>query len=514
MQSLFNLSLGKRLYALAGVVTLALAALVLTAHVKMSDVVEAAKRTEHSRAPQLNQIGDMELTVTRVSLQLRHAMLARNPAELDATLQDITRLRQTLKGLQDTYERGLFTAAGKQRYAALPPALAEFWRQGEANLALITAGNKDEAFAFLVERTIPARNALLKVLEDTRDFQKESLAHDIDGIIERIQMTLRLLEGLGVAIAVGLTLASWHLAAMLRERVALAQRVAERVRDGDLTAHMQDGRSDELSPLLLALQGMQGALVSIVSHVRGNAETVASASHEIAQGNQDLSDRTERQAAAVQQAAATMDHLGHTLQQTAENAKQANQLARNASLVAARGGEVVGQVVSTMADISEASHRIADITALIDSIAFQTNILALNAAVEAARAGEQGRGFAVVASEVRSLAQRSATAAKDIKTLISTSVERVERGGALVAEAGTTMQDIVSAVDRVNQIVGEISAASHAQSAGVTTVVGTVGEMDQGLQQNAALVEQAAAAAATLNSQAARMVEAVAVFRV
>ncbi len=514
MHTLFNLSLGKRLYAVTGTVTLALAALLITAHVKLSDVVEAAKRTERLRVPELGQIGAMELTVTRVSLQLRHAMLARTPMEKDATLQDIARLRQTLKDLQDGYERGLFTAEGRQRYAALPPALAEFWRQGEANLALIGAGDQAVAFAFLVDQTIPARNALLKVLADTRAYQEASLTQDIDSIVDHIQTTLHLLEALVVATAVGLTLASWRLAAKLRERVALAQRMAERVRDGDLTASVQDNRSDELSPLLQALQGMQGALVKIVSHVRGNAERVASASTEIAQGNQDLSDRTERQAAAVQQAAATMDHLGHTLQQTADNAQQANQLAHNASRVAARGGEVVGQVVSTMGDIREASHSIAEITALIDSIAFQTNILALNAAVEAARAGEQGRGFAVVASEVRSLAQRSATAAKDIKTLISTSVARVERGGALVVEAGTTMQDIVSAVDRVNQIVAEISAASHQQSAGVTTVAGTVVEIDHGLQQNAALVEQAAAAAATLNHQAARLVEAVAVFRV
>jgi methyl-accepting chemotaxis protein len=514
MTLLSNLSLGKRLYLLAGTVTLALMALAVTAHVRLSDVMDTAHRTETARVPQLTQISNMELTVTRISLQVRHAMLARTPQEQAATLADIGRLRELLADQQRQYEQGLFTAAGKQRYAAVPPVMAAFWRQGEANLALVQAGNREEAFAFLVDKTIPARNDLLKVLADIRAYQADALNHDIEGLIANVQGTLRVLEGLAVAIAAGLMLAAWRLAGSLRHRVAQAQRVAERVRDGDLATSVTDDRRDELSPLLQALQGMQGALIEIVSHVRGNAETVASASNEIAQGNQDLSDRTERQAAAVQEAATTMDHLGQTLQQTAENAKQASQLARNASLVAERGGEVVGQVVHTMGAIREASGRIADITALIDSIAFQTNILALNAAVEAARAGEHGRGFAVVASEVRTLAQRAAGAAKDIKTLITTSVERVERGDALVVEAGATMKDIVSAVERVNQIVAEISNASHQQSAGVSTVVGTVSEMDQGLQQNAALVEQAAAAAATLNTQAARMVNAVAVFRV
>ncbi|MFG6442884.1 methyl-accepting chemotaxis protein [Roseateles sp. LKC17W] len=514
MNLLSNLSLGKRLYLLAGAVTLALVALAATAHVQLSHVMDTARRTETARVPQLRQISDMELTVTRTSLQLRHGMLARDPAELAATLADIGRLRQLLNDQQQQYEQGLFTPAGKQRYAALPPVMAEFWRQGEANLALVQAGNREEAFAFLVDRTIPARNALLKVLADIRAYQEGALNHDIEGLVDNVQATLRLIEVLAVAIAAGLVLAAWRLAGSLRRRVALARRVAERVRDGDLATATTDDHRDELSPLLQALQGMRVALIEIVGHVRGNAESVASASEQIAQGNQDLSERTERQAAAVQQAATTMDHLGQTLQQTADNAGEASQLARNASLVAKRGGEVVGQVVNTMGAIREASGRIADITSLIDSIAFQTNILALNAAVEAARAGEHGRGFAVVASEVRTLAQRAADAAKDIKGLITTSVERVERGDALVGEAGATMKDIVSAVDRVNQIVADISAASRQQSTGVSSVAGTVGEMDQGLQQNAALVEEAAAAAATLNNQAARMVDAVAVFRV
>jgi len=240
---------------------------------------------------------------------------------------------------------------------------------------------------------------------------------------------------------------------------------------------------------------------------------VATASAQIAQGNQDLSGRTEQQASALQQTAATMDELGSTVRNNADNAKQANQLALGASAVAVRGGGVVGQVVETMKGINQSSRKIADIIGVIDGIAFQTNILALNAAVEAARAGEQGRGFAVVASEVRSLAQRSAEAAKQIKVLISASVERVEQGTAQVDQAGRTMEEIVGAIKRVSDIVGEISAASAEQSSGVSQVGEAVTQMDQATQQNAALVEESAAAAQSLQQQAQQLVEAVAIFK-
>ena len=250
-----------------------------------------------------------------------------------------------------------------------------------------------------------------------------------------------------------------------------------------------------------------------IAQVRQSAAVLGAASSEIASSNQDLSQRTERQAAALQQTAATMDELGSTVRNNADNARQANQLAHSASDVAVRGGEVVGQVVQTMKGINESSRKIADIIGVIDGIAFQTNILALNAAVEAARAGEQGRGFAVVAGEVRSLAQRSAEAAKEIKALIGTSVERVERGTALVDQAGRTMDEVVQSIRRVTDIVGEISAASGEQASGVSQVGQAVGEMDQATQQNAALVEQTAAAAESLKQQATQLVQVVSIFR-
>ncbi|MFZ2306009.1 MAG: methyl-accepting chemotaxis protein [Rhodoferax sp.] len=287
--------------------------------------------------------------------------------------------------------------------------------------------------------------------------------------------------------------------------------ITHRIATGDLTVDIRLKPNDTTS-LLHAIQSMRDSFSHIVGQVRAGSEGVATASAEIAQGNNDLSARTEHQASALEETAASMSELGSTVKQNADSARQANQLAQSASAVAVQGGEVVGQVVETMKGINEASRRIADIIQVIDGIAFQTNILALNAAVEAARAGEQGRGFAVVASEVRALAGRSAEAAKEIKTLIDTSVGRVEHGTALVDQAGTTMGEVVSAIRRVTDIMGEISAASNEQSQGVAEVGEAVTQMDQATQQNAALVEEMAAAASSLKSQAQELVQVVSVF--
>ncbi len=293
---------------------------------------------------------------------------------------------------------------------------------------------------------------------------------------------------------------------------AYANAITHRMAQGDLTVDIHLREGDNAS-LLHGIKSMRDNLRRIVGQVRTGSESVATASAEIAQGNQDLSARTESQASALEETAASMEELGSTVRQNADNARQANQLAQSASTVAVQGGEVVAQVVDTMKGINDSSRKIADIISVIDGIAFQTNILALNAAVEAARAGEQGRGFAVVASEVRSLAGRSADAAKEIKQLITDSVSRVEQGTALVDQAGTTMNEVVASIRRVTDIMGEISAASSEQSAGVSQVGEAVTQMDQATQQNAALVEEMAAAASSLNGQAQELVQAVAVFR-
>ncbi len=295
--------------------------------------------------------------------------------------------------------------------------------------------------------------------------------------------------------------------------IARAAEVTEAVAGGDLSVAVRVHGKDEVAQLLGSLQSMQSNLVRVVGGVRAGSDSVANASAQIAHGNQDLSQRTEQQASALQETAASMEELGTTVKHNADNARQANQLAQNASTVAVKGGDVVNQVVQTMKGINDSSRQIADIIGVIDGIAFQTNILALNAAVEAARAGEQGRGFAVVASEVRSLASRSAAAAREIKSLITASVERVEQGTALVDQAGTTMSEVVASIRRVTDIVGEISSASSQQSAGVSQVGDAVAQMDRATQQNAALVEESAAAAESLRQQAQQLVDAVAVFR-
>jgi methyl-accepting chemotaxis protein len=315
-----------------------------------------------------------------------------------------------------------------------------------------------------------------------------------------------------VTIILGLVIAR-TLSQFIARGVRHAADVAGKVAQGDLSSHITIPGRDEIGQLLSSLHDMQSGLAQVVARVRGGAESVATASAEIAQGDLNLSARTESQASALEETAASMEELGSTVRQNADNAKQANQLAQSASTVAIQGGEVVAQVVDTMKGINDSSRKINDIISVIDGIAFQTNILALNAAVEAARAGEQGRGFAVVASEVRSLAGRSAEAAKEIKTLITDSVQRVEQGTALVDQAGTTMSEVVSSIRRVTDIMGEISSASSEQSAGVAQIAEAVTQMDQTTQQNAALVEEIAAAASSLKNQAEDLVNTVAVFR-
>jgi len=327
----------------------------------------------------------------------------------------------------------------------------------------------------------------------------------------------RLRNWFGLVGVVGVLLIAGIVYLLIRRMVItpLAQvgQAAHALAEGDLTVQMQVVRRDEVGRLMEQMNLIGTGLAKVVSRVRQGSESVSTASAEIAQGNQDLSARTESQASSLEETAASMEQLGSTVRQNADNAKQANQLAQSASTVAIKGGEVVAEVVGTMKGINDSARKIHDIISVIDGIAFQTNILALNAAVEAARAGEQGRGFAVVASEVRSLAGRSAEAAKEIKNLISDSVQRVEQGSAQVDQAGATMNEVVAAIRRVTDIMAEISAASGEQSAGVSQVGEAVTNMDQATQQNAALVEQMAAAASSLRAQAQDLVQTVAVFR-
>ncbi|MBT9553262.1 MAG: MCP four helix bundle domain-containing protein [Hydrogenophaga sp.] len=509
----FTFGIARRLYAVSIAISVALAALGVYAYTSLHQAADLADFTGSTRVPQVSAMAEMELNVTQVSLQIRHAILARNPQEQQETLAYITDKRKHMDEVLAAYEKRLFTAEGKAHFATLPPLIAGFWKVGEANIALIQQGKKEEAFAYLVDVTIPARNQLLKAFHSGSEIQTQGLGSDIERIEQNALTTANLVSGLAVVILVVLMVFSTYVASVLRRRVAFTQAVAERVRDGDLTHSVADTARDEFTPLLVTMKDMQASLTRVVTEVRQGADGVATASAQIAQGNSDLSSRTEQQASALEETSASMEQMGSTASQNADNARQASQLATSASTVAVQGGEVVSQVVQTMKDINHSSQKISDIIGVIDGIAFQTNILALNAAVEAARAGEQGRGFAVVAAEVRNLAQRSAEAAKEIKGLINASVERVEQGTVLVDQAGSTMQEIVLSIQRVTDIVGEISSASNEQSAGVGQVSEAVSQMDQATQQNAALVEESAAAAGSLQQQAEQLVHAVSVFK-
>ncbi|TAJ03622.1 methyl-accepting chemotaxis protein [Pectobacterium versatile] len=375
-------------------------------------------------------------------------------------------------------------------------------------------GTDEQATAFLFNDVAKIQKNYFTKLGELLDYQQENVDKS------KVETKLFISEALfwtlllsAFSAILGMLIA-WLLTRSVTAPLSIALSSAQRIGEGDLRGTIAVDSRDEVGQLLEAMRDMQSSLTKTVITVRDNAESVATASIQIAQGNADLSSRTEEQASALEETSSTMTQLGMTVKNNADNARQADQLAKNASTVAQQGGQVVDDVVATMKAIDESSRSIADIINVIDSIAFQTNILALNAAVEAARAGEQGRGFAVVAGEVRSLAQRSAEAAKEIKTLITTSVERVEQGSDLANKAGETMQQVVVAIRQLTDTVAEISSASAEQSTGVDQVGIAVNQMDQTTQQNAALVEESAAAALSLQDQADLLVRAVSVFKV
>ncbi|MFG6430106.1 methyl-accepting chemotaxis protein [Roseateles sp. LYH14W] len=419
------------------------------------------------------------LTADNAQQQARLAKLMENHEQFNAVAEQLMKLRRDVTGGSAQADEMLTEFSAGRDKAAM-----DAFRQGVAEFMKVESDLLGDRSATLdATSTVTSRTLIIGGL---------------------------LMCALAAALGVMLTRSVFK---QLGAEPLVALRSVAAVADGDLASRIEVMPGDTTS-LVAKLEDMRANLARVVADVRNNSETVATASSQIAQGNQDLSQRTEEQASALQQTAATMDELGATVRNNADNALQANQLAKGASNVANEGGKVVSDVVDTMRSINDSSRKIADIIGTIDGIAFQTNILALNAAVEAARAGEQGRGFAVVAGEVRTLAQRSAQAAREIKTLIGSSVEQVDQGTALVDKAGVTMTNIVQAIQRVTDIVAEISSASSEQSRGVSQVGQAVTQMDQATQQNAALVEESAAAAESLRTQAHALVQVVSVFRV
>ncbi|BDT68219.1 hypothetical protein os1_24010 [Comamonadaceae bacterium OS-1] len=458
--------------------------------------------------------------VNRRAIAARNLVLATAPADAEVEKQSVNQAhRDTQEALAQLNARVKSNPENGPDVLHMLEGVNQIEsRYGPVALAIVQLaldGKKDEASAKINLECRPLLVALLQasadILEASNKNSDASVAASAAEYAEAHWLLMALSAVAVVAAAVMGFLLTRSLVGALGGEPAMAADLARAVAQGDLgqAIALQSG---DRSSLMAQLKLMQESLARVVTDVRHGSEAVSTASAEIAQGNHDLSARTEQQASALQQTAASMEELGSTVRHNADNAAQANQLALRASTVAVQGGEVVAEVVTTMQGINESSKKIADIIGVIDGIAFQTNILALNAAVEAARAGEQGRGFAVVASEVRSLAGRSAEAAKEIKLLISASVERVEQGTALVDKAGVTMTEVVSSIRQVTSIMGEISAASSEQSAGVAQVGQALTQMDHTTQQNAALVEQMAAAASSMRNQAQDLVNAVAVF--
>lgn len=509
-----NLKIGQRLGAGFGLVLLLMAVLVAVALTRLTSINTSSDELisrDWVKSEAANTINATTRANARLTMELfvapDAAYIAKVRQQIAGNKKLIGDAIKTLTDMAGTREETALLESLKEKRGAY---VASFEKVGK----LIDADQRDDASKVMITETLPTLDGLLGSIQSLLVKHKSMADQAAADVRQTIATTRTMLIGLGgLAMAIGIAFAI-IITRSITGPVNRAVTIAETVAAGDLTSHIEASANDETGDLLRALNKMNTSLQGIVSQVRCGTDMIATASSEIASGNLDLSARTEQQAGSLEETASSMEELTSTVKQNGENARQASQLAAAASDVAVKGGAVVSEVVSTMGSINDSARKIVDIIGVIDGIAFQTNILALNAAVEAARAGEQGRGFAVVASEVRNLAQRSASAAKEIKVLIGDSVDKVETGSRLVQQAGSTMDEIVASVQRVTDIMGEITVASHEQEAGIDQINRAIAEMDTVTQQNAALVEEAAAAAGSLHDQADQLAQVVSVFKV
>ncbi|MBV5299530.1 MAG: MCP four helix bundle domain-containing protein [Rhodoferax sp.] len=511
--NLNDLKISTRLILGFGMLGLLLAFMAGVSLLKFSSMNQMFAEVINDRVPKVASINDIKADVTLIADALRNMIIMSDTADIKKEAERIEVARKRIGERFARLDAQLTSGDGRAGLTQVAEARGKYEPLQAEAMELAIGGQTFEAKALLLDRVRPAQQLYFDALDRLLKHQ-DGLMQQSAGATQSATSSMVFVIGLTLALALvaGVLMALWIIRSITRP-INQAVAVSRAVAAGDLSLQFDTTGNSEIAHLLQALKDMQTSLVSVVSDVRDGANGVAVASAGIAQSDIDLSSRTESQSHSLRDTTASMEQLGTNVNLNAENARKANQLALSASEVAVRGGEVVTQVVDTMKGINESSRKISDIISVIDGIAFQTNILALNAAVEAARAGEQGRGFAVVASEVRSLAGRSAEAAREIKALISASVQRVQDGTLLVDQAGATMAEVVSSIRDVTHIMGEISVASNEQSEGVSQLGVAIHLMDQMTQQNAQLVEVMSAAAGSLKDQADALVNTVAVFK-